>query len=36
MRSVLDPGLAVAHLGWQPETSLEAGLAETWSWIQNK
>ena len=36
MRSVLDPGLAAAQLGWRPETSLEAGLAETWSWIQQK
>ena len=36
MRSVLDPGLAAAELGWRPETSLEAGLAETWSWIQRQ
>ena len=36
MRSVLDPGLAAAQLGWRPETSLEAGLAETWSWIRQK
>jgi UDP-glucose 4-epimerase len=34
MRSVLDAALAAAELGWRPETSLESGLAETWSWIQ--
>jgi UDP-glucose 4-epimerase len=33
-RSVLDAALAAAELGWRPETSLESGLAETWSWIQ--
>ena len=31
-RSVLDPSLAQRELGWQPEHSLDAGLAETWSW----
>ncbi len=35
-RSVLDPALAAAELGWRPETSLEAGLAETWSWVTAK
>jgi UDP-glucose 4-epimerase len=32
-RSVLDPSLAQRELGWQPEHSLDAGLAETWAWI---
>ncbi len=31
-RSVLDPSLAQRELGWQPEHSLDAGLAETWAW----
>ena len=33
-RSVLDVSLAARELGWQPERSLEDGLAETWSWMQ--
>jgi UDP-glucose 4-epimerase len=33
-RSVLDVGLAERHLGWRPERSLDDGLAETWSWLQ--
>jgi UDP-glucose 4-epimerase len=32
-RSVLDPSLAQRALGWQPQHSLEAGLAATWAWI---
>ena len=36
LRSVLDPGLAAAELGWRPETSLETGLAETWGWIRGR
>jgi UDP-glucose 4-epimerase len=32
-RSVLDPSLAQRELGWQPQHSLDAGLAKTWAWI---
>jgi UDP-glucose 4-epimerase len=32
-RSVLDPSLAQGELGWQPQHSLDAGLAETWAWM---
>jgi UDP-glucose 4-epimerase len=32
-RSVLDPSLAKRELGWQPQHSLDAGLAETWAWM---
>ena len=32
-RSVLDPSLAERELGWRPEMTLDAGLAETWDWI---
>jgi UDP-glucose 4-epimerase len=32
-RSVLDPSLAQRELGWQPQHSLDAGLAETWAWM---
>ena len=35
LRSVLDPGLAAAELGWQAETGLEDGLAETWDWVRS-
>jgi UDP-glucose 4-epimerase len=30
VRSVVDPSLAAAELGWKPDTLLEDGLAETW------
>jgi UDP-glucose 4-epimerase len=32
-RSVLDPGLAARELGWRPDQTLAAGLADTWRWI---
>jgi UDP-glucose 4-epimerase len=32
-RSVLDPSLTQRELGWQPQHSLDAGLAQTWAWI---
>ena len=35
LRSVLDPGLAAAELGWQAKTGLEDGLAETWDWVRS-
>ena len=34
-RSVLDASLAGRELGWQPERSLDEGLAETWRWMQS-
>ncbi|MGZ4370056.1 MAG: NAD-dependent epimerase/dehydratase family protein [Gaiellaceae bacterium] len=34
-RSVLDPSLARAELGWVPRHSLDEGLAETWAWISS-
>ena len=30
------PASPPRELGWRPETSLEAGLAETWSWIRDR
>jgi UDP-glucose 4-epimerase len=33
---VLDAGLASRELGWQPETSLEEGLALTWAWMREE
>jgi UDP-glucose 4-epimerase len=35
-RSVLDASLAKRELGWEPQHSLDEGLAETWSWISSK
>ncbi len=35
-RSVLDAGLARRELGWQPETTLEEGLALTWAWMREE
>jgi UDP-glucose 4-epimerase len=35
-RSVLDPSLAERSLGWRPQTSLDAGLRATWSWVQEE
>jgi UDP-glucose 4-epimerase len=32
-RSVLDASLARRELGWEPQHSLDEGLAETWAWI---
>jgi len=32
-RSVLDPSRARRELGWEPEHSLDEGLAATWAWI---
>jgi UDP-glucose 4-epimerase len=32
-RSVLDASLAKCELGWQPQHSLDEGLAATWAWI---
>jgi len=34
-RSVLDASLAKRELGWQPQHSLDEGLAETWAWISS-
>jgi UDP-glucose 4-epimerase len=34
-RSVLDPSLAQRELGWRPQHSLDAGLAETWAWMSS-
>jgi UDP-glucose 4-epimerase len=35
-RSVLDASLAKRELGWEPQHSLDAGLAETWAWISDR
>ena len=35
-RSVLDPALAAAELGFRPEASLDEGLAATWEWVREK
>jgi len=35
-RSVLDPSLAKLELGWEPQHSLDEGLAETWAWISDR
>jgi UDP-glucose 4-epimerase len=34
--SVLDNGRARAELGWEPERTLEQGLAETWQWVKER
>ena len=34
-RSVLDVTLAKRELGWEPQHSLDEGLAETWAWISS-
>jgi UDP-glucose 4-epimerase len=34
LRSVVDPGRAKRELGWQAETSLEAGLVRTFAWTK--
>jgi UDP-glucose 4-epimerase len=34
-RSVLDASLAKRELGWEPQRSLDEGLAETWAWISS-
>jgi UDP-glucose 4-epimerase len=33
-RSVLDVSLAARELPWRPDTSLAAGLAATWDWVE--
>jgi len=35
-RSVLDPSLARGELGWEPQRSLDDGLAATWEWISSR
>lgn len=35
-RVVLDTARLEARLGWQPETPLEAGIANTWKWLQGQ
>src|SRR5439155_23932936 len=35
-RSVLDASLAKRELGWEPQHSLDEGLAETWAWISSR
>jgi UDP-glucose 4-epimerase len=34
-RSVLDASLAKRELGWEPQHSLDEGLAATWAWISS-
>lgn len=34
LRSCLDPSAAMAHLGWEPWTSLEEGIAKTVDWAR--
>jgi UDP-glucose 4-epimerase len=34
-RSVLDASRAKRELGWEPQHSLDEGLAETWAWISS-
>jgi UDP-glucose 4-epimerase len=35
-RSVLDPSLAAAELGWHPQRSLAEGLGLTWEWFRSQ
>jgi UDP-glucose 4-epimerase len=35
-RSVLDPSLAAAELGWQPRWALDDGLRSTWEWVKER
>jgi UDP-glucose 4-epimerase len=35
-RSVLDASLAKQELDWEPQHSLDEGLAETWAWISDR
>ncbi|WP_341909238.1 NAD-dependent epimerase/dehydratase family protein [Polaromonas sp. YR568] len=35
-RVVLDNARSKARLGWQPAVALEAGIANTWSWLQGQ
>jgi UDP-glucose 4-epimerase len=35
-RSALDPGRAAIHLGWQPWTAIDAGVARTIDWFRSR
>ena len=35
-RSVLNASVAKRELGWEPESSLDEGLAATWAWISSR
>ncbi|MBM3660655.1 MAG: NAD-dependent epimerase/dehydratase family protein [Actinobacteria bacterium] len=36
LHSVLDPGRAGTHLGWEPRTDLESGLVRTLAWYRDR